>query len=81
LAKHVLNETEGGDSPFCGKKMKVITRVILLLCLLISANNIGLAQETIEEKKELAAELFEEKKWSEAEKLYAAVIADDPRKP
>jgi hypothetical protein len=79
LAKHVLNETEGGDSPFCGKKMKVITRVILLLCLLISANNIGLAQETIEEKKELAAELFEEKKWSEAEKLYAAVIADDPR--
>ena len=42
-------------------------------------DNVALAQETLEEKRKRADELFEDKKWSEAEALYASIITDSPR--
>ncbi len=51
--------------------------MIFIACL--SMTNGVFAQETIEEKRELADEYFKKKNWLEAEKLYASVIANAPR--
>lgn len=50
---------------------------MLLACW--STTSVAISQETLDEKKARAAELFKDKKWSEAESLYASIISDSPK--
>lgn len=59
--------------------MKYSLIVILAFLTCWTATSLSYAQETLQEKRERADQLFDDEKWLEAEPLYASVIANRPR--